>query len=672
MAPKPVIYRIHPAIGFARVGAGAQFFIGPEVPGYGATGADGGFGSSVPPYKESAGKLKRQAARFRVWRYTWVDAAKAYVPDDQDLTIGGGVKDIRWTVALANRKASFFEFHGTNGEDPGAAFIKARRNSKIVAQRDTKLELSAQNDVAGKSAPAKELKPSVPGIPIDYLGEIRTDGSGRLVVLGGRGVAKASTAVATAVGIVGAAPLAQYANNRAWFDDVSDGPVTAEIQLDDGSWVRSHEIEPAWVVCGPPDFAPPLRSIVSLYDTLVDLWVRSPTLDASAASGAPAWMTAMRGDFTATSGFSKFKPDFVRDIYPFLQAVRNTRWVNSTFALAHGWDWAKLANPGPAGDATRTAVFERLRKPPSLSSLSAGARADMPRLMGDEETDEASKDPKLEDGTPGAPRRPVSAASTAGGLKSWLTLTPVQYALLRQWKLGKFDKGAWPASNDPADLPAPPKKPTPWGLDQAALENCVGGAFFPGIEVGWLVRNPSLYEVSASHASVFRVNQWQRRANGDPILAAGRPQVRTMRYGPSSAAAGGVDLRVEAGYFTQQMAVPWHADFLSCYSYAHEGASAAWWPAQRPDDVEVTTLPLPMSAADLTAYNASPPGMEAWLGDTAASPGVPARVGTIDAREKLIEHFQKLGFVSAADTIGDKRPNRNTTYVERERDSIPP
>ena len=31
---------------------------------------------------------------------------------------------------------------------------------------------------------------------------------------------------------------------------------------------------------------------------------------------------------------------------------------------------------------------------------------------------------------------------------------------------------------------------TPEGLDRAALENSVGGPFYPGIEVSWLVRDP--------------------------------------------------------------------------------------------------------------------------------------------------------------------------------------
>ena len=49
--------KIHPAIGVARVGDSPDgFFVGPESPG--DAGSDG-------PYKDGAGRIKRQAARFR-------------------------------------------------------------------------------------------------------------------------------------------------------------------------------------------------------------------------------------------------------------------------------------------------------------------------------------------------------------------------------------------------------------------------------------------------------------------------------------------------------------------------------------------------------------------------------------------------------------------------------
>jgi hypothetical protein len=52
------------------------------------------------------------------------------------------------------------------------------------------------------------------------------------------------------------------------------------------------------------------------------------------------------------------------------------------------------------------------------------------------------------------------------------------------------------------------------------------------------------------------------------------------------------DVIVEAGVFTQQMALPWQADFVACakdmvddQTVAGGQRQVAWWPATRPDDV---------------------------------------------------------------------------------------
>ena len=54
--------KIHPAIGVARLGnSPTKFFIGPELPG-----------RQKPPvggYKDAQGRVKRQAARFRLFGY---------------------------------------------------------------------------------------------------------------------------------------------------------------------------------------------------------------------------------------------------------------------------------------------------------------------------------------------------------------------------------------------------------------------------------------------------------------------------------------------------------------------------------------------------------------------------------------------------------------------------
>ena len=68
----PVKYRIHPAIGIARVGDSPDdFFIGPEAPGVPPTLSKPDGSSSRPgKYKDKSHQIKRQGARFRIYEYT--------------------------------------------------------------------------------------------------------------------------------------------------------------------------------------------------------------------------------------------------------------------------------------------------------------------------------------------------------------------------------------------------------------------------------------------------------------------------------------------------------------------------------------------------------------------------------------------------------------------------
>src|SRR5579864_2925500 len=86
--------RIHPAIGVARVGNSDEFFIGPETP-YPTAPPQGG-------YRDAEGRLKRQAARFRVYGYDKNGNVVA------ELTAANS--DITWTVHLANKKAAWYDF----------------------------------------------------------------------------------------------------------------------------------------------------------------------------------------------------------------------------------------------------------------------------------------------------------------------------------------------------------------------------------------------------------------------------------------------------------------------------------------------------------------------------------------------------------------------------------
>src|SRR5205823_3379072 len=92
------------------------------------------------------------------------------------------------------------------------------------------------------------------GTPV-YLGELRTDEAGRLVMLGGRGHSAALDPRMRPT---------TFANNDLWHDDVSDGPVRATVRIG----ADTFEAEPAMVAVAPPNFCPGLTGVVTLYDLL--------------------------------------------------------------------------------------------------------------------------------------------------------------------------------------------------------------------------------------------------------------------------------------------------------------------------------------------------------------------------------------------------------------------
>jgi hypothetical protein len=149
---------------------------------------------------------------------------------------------------------------------------------------------------------------------------------------------------------------------------------------------------------------------------------------------------------------------------------------------------------------------------------------------------------------------------------NYLTLTATQVFMLEQFANGLF-----------ADAP-----PSPVGegvaLDRASLENCVGGAFCPGIEMTWICRNTTIYMPLPSKASLsdaFRIKHKD--------LSGGL----TLTNGADNDYSAGL----EPGDIIKYMAQPWQADFNECSSQPINGASYWWWPAQRPYSIFATQNP---------------------------------------------------------------------------------
>jgi hypothetical protein len=593
LALNPIL-RIHPAIGVARVGdSPGSFFIGPERPFAGSTGVDAGVGSAVPPFRDG-GKVKRQAARFRIFQYFPDQSTPVEINLDHP-----DVAEIEWTVHLANKKAAFFQFDGQRGASgPFGGAVQDRRNKSIpAAQRDAKLVIdpgskSIKGPLAGPNtfdSGSGNWPKNTAGTPlIDYLGELRTDNKGRLLVLGGRGKSVSSDALPpdtlqlaelAARGLGGpptgagraAAPLLQYANNDTWFDDISDGPVTAKVKLKTGKTVAVQF--PGWVLVGPPDFAPEIRNVISLYDTMLDVAVRELP-DPAVPFYTPLDLQDLKSLKASLGGTAGFTPEWFFEIEPTVIAGFFMQYVFKAEQQFHGTlNIASLKSPAATDKPMREFIFNRLRPPSGNTAYGSGAN--MPKLFGDK-------------------------YFAAGDPKRVAALTRVQHHIMELWKDGTFLVGT----------PGPSPNITPEGLDRAALESCVGGAFFPGIECSWLCRFKECYQ------EPFRI-----------------------KHG-----AGVGPLTIGPGFFSQQMALPWQADFMDCAKDNGLGSFHGWWPGQRPDDVYT-------SAADAAAITS----MVSW------ARGVPAAAPRGQSHANMVTKWNQLGFVVSATVSGTK------VFFEQER-----
>jgi len=438
--------KIFPSIGIARVGNSPdEFFYGPEFhpPG---TGKPADF-----RYRDAEGRIKRQAVRFRVYGFDAQDRVVCELTSER--------ATINWKVHLANKKAAWFEFRGAakaalqfaNAEEAlthpkrnGAAENGAiRRNPHSNRFESDDTRKAFEIDGGEKSISGVDQRPAADpdgdryrfkgcfkrglngyaGHEV-YLGELHTDEQGRLVVLGGRGV---SEPVGPGGPVSGDDRLAywivNYANNDHWHDDVSDGPVTAQVVLNDGTEVRVDG--GAWVLVAPPDFAPDITNLMTLYDVMEE--------------------AAIAGRLPSTPGCPPLRGldsvSFHEDIVPILSRMNDYRWVSPLGLRGHGYRKPGAAgpevfSPGSGDDdptrkagelQTRERFFNVLRvpayagldpqtgKPAEVDRALAAAQATtfyMPPLSGDEG-----------DRTSGAP-------------ETWLTLTRLQYARMERWKDG--------------------------------------------------------------------------------------------------------------------------------------------------------------------------------------------------------------------------------------------
>ena len=648
-----LVFRIHPSMNFARVGSSPEFYLSPEtsaglpLPGTRTTGGlpiKAGTEDTLissEDLRDKKGALKRQAARFRLFAYD-LDGPDRYpngggveIRPGSTLADGRRVANVVWTVHLANKKAAAYIVVNSQGLDAYAnGKVPQLRNPETYGDIDSPARLGSlmidpgprtiqsvggatvsfdasttpscsdgkggvtqvpDYPVVFPSTSGEEL--FQPSGPLDTLGELQVDAEGRLLVLPAYG---RTAAVYDEYG--SPIPLTGDLNNVGWFDDLSDGPVSATIVFTDGSTVEAFG---AWVACVDPGYAPQIRNVVSVWDDVYDTWIRELALE-------PDIYDAGAGGFNPA-----YKPAFESVVRPIFRGAALMRWT------------ANLPDMAIRAHEAVDAIGPTNRP---VETIMAGLTF--------------IRNPNLDSETHiGVPLMPLSVGDAG---KNFLTVTKTQYFFLEQWAKSVYEPGS--VRLGPGET-----------LDMAALSNCLGGRYVPGIEVSYVVRQPDMYitDWQTSGSGPFRVKHkaldYAKAQKETPFLTGGWIPLHGMTNG------------LEPGDLSKFMAVPWQTDYNSCSIHqtsintAGKNTSTGnpstlfWsWPAQRPDAVFV---------AQDVVNNVLPPRKWSIRGnDTYALD--PATAATFQDPLDAVANWDKIGFVLQGTAIGDGVTYAADYYLE--------
>jgi hypothetical protein len=511
--------RIHPAIGIARVGGSDCYFIGPEISDVaGSPGESGAYGR----FKDNEGRLKRQAARFRVYGY-----------DERGKVVGeieaGPSIEITWSVHVANKKAAWYDFgFPLDLFDPNSANwlsqLSPRRNPQYVGAERSSLVIDAGlQRVQSGSRDRVKLKGEFFGIDV-LLGEILCEETGRLVFLAGLGNSGTIYENSTP---------STFANNPGWYDDIADGPVRATVKIGD----LEFNADEAWIVTAPPNFAPHVVAAQTLYDVIVDAYVN-------------LWLPKPK------------ETSFNKNILPIFRRLTCNQWVNRGFFERYGWK-----SPYDFDDEY---MLDRISQPApkdKKTDLNEELRRDIYHLFR-----QSGTEPSIEPPFQWPPVYGSASDDFSGKIASNFVYTGTILQYLSDWQAGSFEGDYVRGAKSPSsleDLEAPDQ---PDALTRAALDWCIGGPFHPGCELTWIVRRATLYRAP------FRIRRYNGGLTSDDYGPSLTPAVALADDGPLAASGPG-DL-------TKWMAVPWQADTASCragYKRDVDPFLPTFWPARVPN-----------------------------------------------------------------------------------------
>lgn len=627
-------FRIHPTINFARVGGSEDYYIAPETAAGTKVDSDTGLMGGLPikqgtedtvieadDYRDSGDRLRRQAARFRIFAYARADdesypngggvevnVGYKFGPEFGDALDGKEIEDIIWTVHVANKKANNYrittpvkaeclkwkEECGDNKcvekkalRDANGNFILCKNYSldgccdDHEVCKDEELGIDAYAD--GRLPPARNLKMGGELDNADRLRKLMIDPGPRAIASSTHGqktipFSRASSPTyADAQGTVHTIDQYPVSFPDVHFDMYNPqgkidtlGELTIEANtgrlLVLGGFGRASALKTG----GAP---PPLEDAIDndgWFDDCSDGPVNAVITFKGGGSATVhgAWVVTTDPSYApqtrnVVSTWDDIYTTWVENL-DLVPSLYSGRQYQASFQPSFDDDVMPIFH-GAMLQKWNTNLPNKSVKGHELVGNITAASDPTEKIAN---FDSLIRDPNDASQADSGVRMPLALGDVQ---KSFLVLTPTQYFFLKQWHSGNYSSAV-------AAMGAGER------MDRAVLENCLGGRYSPGIDLTFIVRQVDLYiqNWKAVGCGPFRINQevleYGAVDAGTPFLGVG--------YVPQRDSIG-----VQPGDVSKFMALPWHTDYNSCATHTPDpnpmgNNTLYWsWPAQRPVNV---------------------------------------------------------------------------------------
>ncbi len=597
-------FRIYPSIGIARVGNGKaekdEVIFSPEVPWANLFETD-------QNYLTKEGAIKKQAQRFYIYACDKNGAPVA--------KINPAEYKIEWTVEVANKKPFWYDFNNsldlsikTKNYNLSSNFYKeqiapgisaALRNPNVLNEGlrkegtpNYREELvNSPNAVTVKERQKKTIDGQFP-FPLK-----KSDGSllaqkmsttSKPVTLATVENDKGTLIFYPADGISAALNPSDlntdFADNSNWYDDICDGRVTARITHKKTGKVfdLSDADAAAWVATAPPDYAPQIQPIATMYDLISGIEKEKYTPEMSLVF--PLFYRLYRMQWVNAGDF--LSPSFRETI--------DELTANGKFQL--------LFKKEPGAKAERERIFNLFRNPKYDYN-------NEPIIPSKDTTDLTNFGSGTE--TLKLPFYPGDGINYPGSPAQWFAVPPILYQQLKNWKDGKFETpedfdfehidemGAYYQRQ--FEEAAKDDSKSALLMTRAVLETLYGGGFHPGVELTWPMRHSQIYAENTEvyknvHKSTGLFGLREIRIN-----AASPEEQAEIFYNDfgllmtpdhiqksiSPRSKNHWIWKITPGDLTKWMGIPWQSDAGSCQAVFTDSQYPvpAWWAANLPVDV---------------------------------------------------------------------------------------